>query len=78
LAERLDTLPKRPQVLALLPGPYCVMAYKAVEILRPAGYRARRVDGEFMEWRRAGLPLARSAALARLETQDLAIRRFAA
>ena len=45
LAERLDTLPKRPQVLALLPGPYCVMAYKAVEILRPAGYRARRLEG---------------------------------
>jgi hypothetical protein len=54
------------------------MAYKAVEILRSAGYRARRIDGGFMEWRRAGLPLARSDAPARLETQDPAIRRFAA
>ena len=38
------------------------MAYKAVEILRPAGYRARRLEGGFMEWRRAGLPLVRHDA----------------
>ena len=68
LPERLDALPKRPEVVAYCRGPYCVMAYKAVEILRPAGYRARRLDGGFMEWRRAGLPLARSDAPARLET----------
>ena len=59
LPERLDALPKRPEVVAYCRGPYCVMAYKAVEILRPAGYRARRLDGGFMEWRRAGLPLVR-------------------
>jgi rhodanese-related sulfurtransferase/predicted transcriptional regulator len=59
LPGRLDTLPKRPEVVAYCRGPYCVMAYKAVEILRPAGYRARRLDGGFMEWRRAGLPLFR-------------------
>ena len=59
LPERLDALPKRPEVVAYFRGPYCVMAYKAVEILRPAGYRARRLDGGFMEWRRAGLPLVR-------------------
>ena len=59
LPERLDALPKRPEVVAYCRGPYCVMAYKAVEILRPAGYRARRLAGGFMEWRRAGLPLVR-------------------
>jgi len=67
LPERLDTLPKRPEIVAYCRGPYCVMAYKAVEILRPAGYRARRLDGGFMEWRRAGLPLVRAEAPARLE-----------
>jgi rhodanese-related sulfurtransferase len=44
------------------------MAYKAVEILRPAGYRARRLEGGFMEWRRAGLPLVRAEDPARHET----------
>jgi rhodanese-related sulfurtransferase len=67
LPERLDALPKRPEIVACCRGPYCVMAYKAVEILRPAGYRARRLDGGFLEWRRAGLPLARTNAPARLD-----------
>jgi len=68
LPQRLEALPKRPEIVAYCRGPYCVMAYKAVEILRPAGYRARRLDGGFMEWRRAGLPLLRGDAGARLET----------
>ncbi len=68
LAERLEELPKRPEIVAYCRGPYCVMAYKAVEILRPVGYRARRLDGGFMEWRRAGLPLVRSDAPARADT----------
>jgi rhodanese-related sulfurtransferase/DNA-binding HxlR family transcriptional regulator len=68
LPQRLDALPKRPEIVAYCRGPYCVMAYKAVEILRPAGYRARRLDGGFMEWRRAGLPLVRAEDPARLET----------
>jgi rhodanese-related sulfurtransferase/DNA-binding transcriptional ArsR family regulator len=59
LPEHLDGLPKRPQIVAYCRGPYCVMAYKAVEILRPLGYQARRLDGGFTEWRRAGLPLVR-------------------
>ncbi len=68
LQQRLDALPKRPEIVAYCRGPYCVMAYKAVEILRPAGYRARRLEGGFMEWRRAGLPLVRADASAQLET----------
>jgi rhodanese-related sulfurtransferase len=67
LADRLDALPKRPEIIAYCRGPYCVMAYRAVEILRPAGYRARRLDGGFTEWRRAGLPLVRAESSARLE-----------
>ena len=69
LPERLEELPKRPEIVAYCRGPYCVMAYKAVEILRPVGYRARRLDGGFTEWRRAGLPLVRG------ETQPPALSR---
>jgi rhodanese-related sulfurtransferase len=67
LPERLDALPKRPEIVAYCRGAYCVMAYKAVEVLRPAGYRARRLEGGFMEWRRAGLPLARRETPTRSE-----------
>ncbi|HEV8680182.1 MAG TPA: metalloregulator ArsR/SmtB family transcription factor [Stellaceae bacterium] len=67
LPERLAALPKRPEIVAYCRGPYCVMAYKAVEILRPAGFRARRLDGGFLEWRRAGLPLVRQETPARLD-----------
>jgi ArsR family transcriptional regulator len=67
LPQKLGSLQKGQQIVAYCRGPYCVMAYKAVEILRPVGYRARRLDGGFMEWRRAGLPLARGDAPARTE-----------
>src|SRR5258708_7133716 len=65
---RRDALPKRPERVACCRGPYGVRAYKGAEILRPAGSRARRLEGGFMEWRRAGLPLVRADAPARLET----------
>lgn len=68
LSDRLRELPKRPEIVACCRGPYCVMAYRAVEILRPVGYRARRLDGGFTEWRRAGLPLVRGDTPAPLES----------
>ena len=53
-------LPPLPQPEQGRPSEYRPPGAKmAVEILRPAGYRARRLEGGFMEWRRAGLPLVR-------------------
>lgn len=57
LSGRLGALSKQQEIVAYCRGPYCVMAYKAMEILRPEGYHARRLDGGFTEWRRAGLPV---------------------
>lgn len=57
LPGRLGELPRRQEIVAYCRGPYCVMAYKAMEILRPGGYHARRLDGGFAEWRRAGFPV---------------------
>jgi rhodanese-related sulfurtransferase len=68
LPQRLDALPKRGEIVAHCRGPYCVMAYEAVEILRPADFQAQRLEGGFMEWLRAGLPLVRAEDPARLET----------
>jgi rhodanese-related sulfurtransferase/DNA-binding transcriptional ArsR family regulator len=61
LPTKLRSLPRRRDVVAYCRGPYCVFAYKAMEILRPRGFRAWRLDGGFTEWRRAGLPLAKEA-----------------
>lgn len=57
LPGQVNDLSKEQEVIAYCRGPYCVFAYKAMEILRPGGYRARRLDGGFTEWRRAGLPV---------------------
>jgi rhodanese-related sulfurtransferase/DNA-binding HxlR family transcriptional regulator len=52
----LAELPGRREVVAYCRGPYCVYADTAVRLLRERGLKARRLDGGFPEWRRAGLP----------------------
>ncbi|HET7489086.1 MAG TPA: metalloregulator ArsR/SmtB family transcription factor [Acidimicrobiales bacterium] len=50
-------LPKRRQVVAYCRGPYCVLAPEAVDRLRQAGFRARRLEDGMPEWRLAGFPV---------------------
>jgi rhodanese-related sulfurtransferase/DNA-binding MarR family transcriptional regulator len=50
----VKTLPRRREVVAYCRGPYCVYADDAVRLLRGRGVKARRLDGGFPEWRRAG------------------------
>lgn len=57
LRRALRTLPKDAEVVAYCRGPYCVYADDAVRQLRRHGYRARRLEDGFPEWRRAGLPV---------------------
>ena len=54
----LSRLPKRREVVAYCRGPYCLMSIEAVERLRKRGWRARRLQDGFPEWRAAGLPIA--------------------
>ncbi|MBI4365112.1 MAG: metalloregulator ArsR/SmtB family transcription factor [Candidatus Latescibacteria bacterium] len=58
LKSRLAKLPKRKEIIAYCRGPYCVMAFKAVRLLRAQGHRARRLEEGFPEWRVAGFPVA--------------------
>lgn len=60
LAERLDELPSGIDIVACCRGPYCVYAYDALELLRPNGFSARRLDGGFSEWLAADLPVVRT------------------
>jgi rhodanese-related sulfurtransferase/predicted transcriptional regulator len=60
LKRRLKKIPRGAQVVACCRGPYCVYSYEAVEILRAAGFSARRLQGGFLEWQANGLPVERS------------------
>jgi ArsR family transcriptional regulator len=57
LAERLDELPKHQEIVAYCRGPWCVLSFEAVALLRAHGFQARRLEDGFPEWQAAGLPL---------------------
>ena len=59
LEKRLAELPKRKEVVAYCRGPYCLMSYDAVALLRKKGLKARRLEDGLPEWRHAGLPVKR-------------------
>ena len=61
LEKRIKELPKRREIVAYCRGPYCLMAFEAVERLRKKGWRARRMENGLPEWRAAGLPVDREA-----------------
>lgn len=56
---RLDAaiadLPRDREVIAYCRGPYCVLSFEAIEALRRCGFRARRLEEGFPEWKAAGL-----------------------
>ncbi|MFW6192323.1 MAG: ArsR/SmtB family transcription factor [Gemmatimonadota bacterium] len=55
--EALEELPDDREIVAYCRGPYCLLSDDAVERLRARGYRARRLNGGFPEWRARGLPV---------------------
>ncbi len=57
LARRLKKLPKTREVIAYCRGPYCLLSVDAVALLRKKGYKARRLEDGFPEWKAAGLPV---------------------
>lgn len=56
LEKKLRSLPRKQQIVAYCRGPYCVLAFEAVALLRKRGFTARRLDGGFPEFAAAGLP----------------------
>jgi rhodanese-related sulfurtransferase/DNA-binding transcriptional ArsR family regulator len=56
LERRLAELPRRKEVVAYCRGPYCLMSFDAVHLLRRKGLKARRLKDGLPEWRMAGLP----------------------
>lgn len=60
LEKRLKELPKNKEVVAYCRGPYCLMSYDAVALLRKKGLKARRLEAGLPEWRLAGFAVERS------------------
>ena len=60
LEARLAELDPSQEIVAYCRGPYCVLSYEAVALLRERGYRVRRLVDGLPEWRRAGLPVEAS------------------
>ncbi len=58
LARQLRGLPKSREVVAYCRGPYCVLAFEAVALLRKHGFKVRRLEDGYPEWKAAGLPVA--------------------
>ena len=57
LEARLADLPRNKEIVAYCRGPYCLMSFEAVKLLRAHGRTARRLEEGFPEWRANGLPV---------------------
>ena len=57
LEKRLRELPKGREVIAYCRGPFCLMSFEAVHLLRKKGIKARRLQDGMPEWRVAGHPV---------------------
>ncbi len=57
LKSKLNEIPKSKEVIAYCRGPHCLLAFDAVAKLRAKGYKARRLQDGFPEWKLEGLPI---------------------
>lgn len=57
LAQRLEEVPRDREIVAYCRGPFCVLSLEAVRLLRQHGFRARRLEDGFPEWRSMGHPV---------------------
>lgn len=57
LPQRLMELPHHQEIVAYCRGPYCMLAFEAVEQLRKSGFRARRLEDGFPEWKAEQRPV---------------------
>ena len=57
LEKRLSKLDPGQEIVAYCRGPYCVLSYEAVARLRARGFKIRRLEDGYPEWRAAGLPV---------------------
>ena len=61
LKRHLSKLDRDTEIVAYCRGPYCVMSFEAVALLRKRGFKARRLQDGLPEWKAAGLPVEANA-----------------
>ena len=71
LERRLADLSPDQEIVAYCRGPYCVLSYEAVAVLRARGFKARRLEDGLPEWRAAGLPVDVGACPAQSASKGL-------
>ncbi len=57
LKKELKKLPQKKEIVAYCRGPHCILSFEAVQQLRTNGYKARRLEDGFPEWKLEGLPI---------------------
>jgi rhodanese-related sulfurtransferase len=62
LERRIAELPRTQEVIAYCRGPWCAYAAEAVETLRNAGFRARRMEEGLPDWKARGFPVETGAS----------------
>lgn len=60
LKRKLAALDPAKEIVAYCRGPWCVLSFEAVSMLRAKGYRVRRLEDGLPEWKAANLPVATS------------------
>ncbi len=74
LESALKSIPKDREIVAYCRGLYCGLAEDAVALLRKKGYRASRIHDSIVDWKDAGLPVARRAAPRRATQKQATVR----
>lgn len=64
LKKHIAAFDPKHEIIAYCRGPYCVLAFEAVQLLRSQGFHIRRLQDGFPEWKQAGLPVEISGASA--------------
>lgn len=57
LESQLSKLPRDQEIVAYCRGPYCVLAVRAVEMLRSRGFNAVRLEDGVQDWRAKGFKI---------------------
>jgi ArsR family transcriptional regulator len=68
LEQRLAELDSTREIVAYCRGPYCVLSYEAVALLRARGFNVHRLEDGYPEWRAAGLPVEGGSSSAALQS----------
>ena len=59
LKRKLAMLDSKKEIVAYCRGPWCILSFEAVAVLRARGFSVRRLEDGLPEWRAANLPTNR-------------------